>query len=280
MVFQTVRSRTTFFDWKNWPEHRHTIVRGILRSHRLLLSLTVLAAFAVVACDSPSTTSSGALIVERPTEGADVLDKYFASTKTLQETLKGKEMQVQISAELPRLNKSGTMKALRKISDLGKVSYKMLGFSGDNTIKNDVIARYLTAETQGNSDTSQYAITPANYKFKYLGLAKQEGRRSHVFKLEPRQKRIGLFKGELWIDSETFMPMKESGQFVKNPSVFLKKVEFARSYALLDGVSVPKHIDSTIETRVVGKAQIAIEFATPTTADSSAETVAGPPASL
>lgn len=218
--------------------------------------------------------------MERPAEGGDVLDKYLASTKTLQDTLKGKEMQVQISAQLPRLNKSGTMNALRKISDLGKVSYKMLGFSGDNTIKNDVIARYLTAETQGNSDTSQYAITPANYKFKYLGLTKAGDRKAHVFKLEPRHKRVGLFKGELWIDSETYMPMKESGQFVKTPSVFLKKVEFARSYALLDGVAVPKRIDSTIETRVVGKAQIAIDFATPTAAEASDESAAGPKASL
>jgi hypothetical protein len=220
-------------------------------------------AMTALGCDDG--TSTGAPIVSAPdaAQGGDVLNKYIESTKTQADRLKGMQMEVQISAELPKLKKSGTMSALRKISELGKVSYKMLGFSGDTTIKNDVIARYLTAETQGNTDTSQYAITPTNYKFKYLGMAEEKGRKAHVFKVEPRQKRVGLFKGELWIDSETYMPVRESGQFVKNPSVFLKKVEFARAYALRDGVSVPQHIDSTIETRIVGKAQIAIDFATP-----------------
>jgi len=46
----------------------------------------------------------------------------------------------------------------------------------------------------------------------------------------PRQKRQGLFKGDLWIDAATYLRVQESGYLVKSPSIFLKKVAFVRKY--------------------------------------------------
>jgi hypothetical protein len=192
--------------------------------------------------------------------GSEIVSKYLESTHTQQETLKGMQMEVQIQADLPKLHKTGRMNALRMISSLGKISYKMLGFTGDDTIKKDVIAQYLKAEVQGQQDTTQFAITPANYKFKYKGISDEKGQEVHIFELKPRQNRVGLFKGELWLDTKTYMPVRESGRFVKNPSVFLKKVEFTRDYTLENGVAVPKHIQSNVQTRIVGPAAISIDY--------------------
>jgi len=76
----------------------------------------------------------------------------------------------------------------------------------------------------------------------------------------PRRKAVGLFKGELWVDSQTGMPVKETGQFVKSPSVFLKKIAFVRDYELAEGIAIPKHIESTVDTRLVGRAELDISF--------------------
>ena len=192
--------------------------------------------------------------------GADIVEKYLTSSHLQQETLRGMQMEVQISADLPKLHKTGKMSALRVISRLGKISYKMLGFSGDDTVKRDVIARYLSAETETQRDNTQYAITPVNYRFKYKGFLEQSGKQIYLFELKPRRKSVGLFKGELWLDAKTFMPLKEEGEFVKNPSVFLKKVEFVRDYEIQDGVAIPKHIESKVDTRIVGRADISIDF--------------------
>ncbi len=192
--------------------------------------------------------------------GADIVEKYLTSSHLQQETLRGMQMEVQISADLPKLHKTGKMSALRVISRLGKISYKMLGFSGDDTVKRDVIARYLSAETETQRDNSQYAITPVNYRFKYKGYLEQSGKQIYLFELKPRRKSVGLFKGELWLDAKTCMPLKEEGEFVKNPSVFLKKVEFVRDYEIQDGVAIPKHIESKVDTRIVGRADITIDF--------------------
>jgi hypothetical protein len=196
-------------------------------------------------------------------DGNDIVLKYVNNMAAQQESLRGMEMEVEISADLPKLHKTGKMNALRMISKLGKISYKMLGFSGDPTVKNDVIARYLTAETQSQLQGADLSITPVNYKFRYKGSIEQGGNRVYIFDLRPRKSRVGLFKGEIWVDAKTYLPVRESGSFVKTPSVFLKKVEFTRNYEIHDGMAVPTHIQSTVDTRIVGKADITIDFSAP-----------------
>lgn len=190
----------------------------------------------------------------------DVVERYVAATDQQKGRLRGVSMEIEIDAQLPRLKKSGTLHALRKISSLGRITYDLFRFSGDNTVKKDVIARYLKAETEAQETTESLDITPQNYKFKYKGLTSRDGQDVHVFDIRPFEKRVGLFKGQIWIDSATYLPVREEGEFVKNPSVFLKSVRFARDYTIQQGIAVPARIQSTVDTRLVGKAELTINF--------------------
>jgi hypothetical protein len=195
--------------------------------------------------------------------GAEILAKYFLAIDAQRDALKGTVSNVTLEGSLPRLKKEGRMDVLRRVSRLGEITYKMLGFTGDNTIKKEVIGQYLTAETQTKTDPASISISTANYQFKYKGVhQKQEksGMNVHVFELKPKQKRVGLFKGELWIDPETNLPVRETGRLVKNPSIFLKKVEFIRDYQIVEGVARPMRVESTVDTRIAGKALLAINF--------------------
>jgi len=185
-----------------------------------------------------------------------IVTRFLDASKTQQETLRGAQMEVRIAAQLPRLAKKGELQALRSISKFGKITYRALGFSGDNTIKNEVISRYLTVESEPH-DT---AITPANYKFKYKGNTQGDGRMLQIVQVTPKRKAVGLFHGELWLDAETGMPVREAGRFVKSPSIFLKRIEFVSSYEIKNGVAFPKHFESTVDTRLVGRAELSIDF--------------------
>lgn len=191
--------------------------------------------------------------------GNEVIGRYVAQNQSQENSLRGLQMDVDINANLPKLQKEGKLHALRHISRLGQITYQGLKFIGDNTIKNDVIVRYIRAETE-SQNIPEMGITPKNYKFKYKGVYEQDGRKLYVFHLTPRKKAVGLFKGELWVDASTYLPYRESGHFVKNPSIFLRKVEFTRDYEIRDGVAFPKHIESTIDTRFWGKAEMSINF--------------------
>lgn len=190
-----------------------------------------------------------------------IVESYCAAARGQQQALKAASMDVEIDAALPGLKKQGKLHALRRISALGRITYERLRFEGDGTVKNQVIARYLSAEADTQREQApSLAVTPENYRFKYKRKAVWNARDVHVFEVTPRQKRQGLFKGEVWIDAATFLRVRESGRMVKNPSIFLKRIEFVRNYEIQGGIAVPRRVESVVETRLVGKAELTIDF--------------------
>jgi len=191
----------------------------------------------------------------------DVVAKYRDAVQKQQTATRNLASDVTFEADIPKLKKHGKLDALRKISTVGRVTYKVLGFSGDDTVKKEVIARYMAAEIDSASkQTEDVAITPANYNFKYKGVQDREGHRVHVLELKPKEKRLGLFKGELWLDDATYLPVREQGRFVKNPSIFIKKLDFVRNYEIKDGVAYLVHFEGKTDTRIVGRAELNADF--------------------
>jgi len=191
----------------------------------------------------------------------DVVSRYQEAVRRQQAAMTDVSMEVTMEASIPKLKKHGRLNALRRISTLGKITYKVLGFSGDDTVKKEVMARYMTAEVEAaQNQRDSIGITSENYNFKYKGRHNRVQREVHVFELKPKKKRLGLFKGELWVDAATFLPVHEQGELVKNPSVFIKKMEFVRDYDIQDGVAWLARLDSKTDTRIVGRAELHISY--------------------
>lgn len=212
-----------------------------------------------------ATLGSSAALCEPkapPVPEEQMVSRYLEATQAQQSALRGGTEEIDIDAAVPKFKKQGKLHALRNISKLGKITYHALGFSGDNVVKTEVIANYLKAEVETAKGTSDVSINPRNYKFKYKGAEDWNGRLVYVLQLKPREKKVGLFKGELWLDAATYMPVRESGSFVKSPSFMLKKMQFVREYELQNGVSVPQRTESRVETRFFGQVQLNINYLT------------------
>jgi hypothetical protein len=196
-----------------------------------------------------------------PTPPDQIVENYCTATRDQQQSLDGSSMEVEINASLPKLKKKGRLHGLRRISKIGRITYEHIAFEGDGTIKNQVIARYLSVELEAQKEEApSLAVTPANYRFSYRGKSLMEGRPTYKFAVSPRKKQVGLYKGDLWIDAATYLPVLESGYWVKSPSIFLKKVAFVRKYEIRDGISVPRQVASTVDTRIWGPAELEIDF--------------------
>jgi hypothetical protein len=194
----------------------------------------------------------------------NVINRYIAAQQAQQEALRGARMEVEIDAQLPSLEKKGKLRVLRMISRFGKISFDQIGqFIGDPVVKKEVIGKYLELE-QNEREKGSIAITPANYKFQINAIITQEQQQIYIFRLTPKRKAVGLFKGELWLDGATGMPLKETGQMVKSGSAWLKSIRFVRDYELRNGISILKHLQSTVDVRVVGKAELSANYSNPT----------------
>src|ERR1019366_2541061 len=114
-----------------------------------------------------------------------IVENYCAASRGQEQSFQGASMDVEIQASLPKLKKQGRLHALRHISALGRITYEMLRFEGDGTVKNQVIARYLTAEAEAQAEAQKnqapsLAVTPVNYKFKYKSRDRLEGRDVYI----------------------------------------------------------------------------------------------------
>ena len=99
-----------------------------------------------------------------------MVSRYIDATQQQQSALRGGTMEVDIDANVPKMKTQGKLHALKSISKLGKITYHALGFSGDNSVKTEVIARYLKAEVELRRMARISPSRRQNYKFKYKGM--------------------------------------------------------------------------------------------------------------
>ena len=189
-------------------------------------------------------------------DAAAALARYVAGSGEAEWTIES----IEVQASLPRLAKTGRLQAIRRLLPGHQAKYDVLQLTGDRTVKEQVIARYLKAEQRASDIPAiSVAVTPANYKFSYKGVARDADGIAYAFQITPRKKREGLIKGELWLDGESASPLRYSGQLVKRPSVFVKSVEVTRESSLRAGAVEMRRTHLTVETRLVGRAELVIE---------------------
>jgi hypothetical protein len=165
---------------------------------------------------------------------------------------------VEIEASLPKLEKQGRLTAIRRLAPFAKPEYQVIESSGDPTVKRQVIGRYLSAQVQAaRIPASAVAITTANYKFHYRGAEVRDAGPVYAFSIAPRKKREGLIRGELWID-ESGGVVRESGYFVKSPSIFIKRIEVTLETSPRNESAEERITHLSVDTRLVGRAELTI----------------------
>jgi len=189
-------------------------------------------------------------------QAAAALQRYSASAAPAPWTVES----VEIHASLPKLAKTGELLAIRRQSPVGAVNYQVLQFTGDTTVKQQVIVRYLKTDAHApEMPTAAVAITPMNYTFAYKGEVDDGETLAYAFRITPRKKRGGLIAGELWLDKWTGSVVRQSGTLVKNPSLWIRRIAITRENTLRDGAVESRLTHIYVDTRLVGRAELVIE---------------------
>jgi hypothetical protein len=179
-----------------------------------------------------------------------------------------------IYAQLPDTRQQGEFELQRQFNAPHTLLFKPIRFVGDKFVKANVITRLLQSEVDHlqKDDPSQTALTLKNYKFSYKGKADVDGHLVQVFQVKPRKKRVGLFKGRIYLEAHTGSLVRAEGKLVKSPSFFVKNIQFTQDYADIDSFTLPVHMHTEAKARIVGRTIIDIRhtdyqpFAVPTQA--------------
>lgn len=177
---------------------------------------------------------------------ADTLTSYTASTV--------------VQADLPDALQQGQFEVRTKYVAPRTLRFTAVRFAGDPFVKSNVINRILQSEVQHveSQDRGNTAIDSTNYSFTYKRTESIGLRLVRVYAVKPRQKRAGLFKGEIYLDATTGSLRQAKGKMAKSPSFFIRKIEFAQEYADFKGFTVPVHLHSVAKARVLGRVVVDI----------------------
>ena len=221
--------------------------------------LALFLGFALILSPAPAADSFPR---ELATELEAVLARYEAAVPMQQEAMRGAQMTVEYEARFTELHEQGRWRMLRTITRVGDVSFRALSaFVGDDRVKKELILRSMQEEERAKA-YGAIPVTLADYKFAINAIMKRNSRKIYVYDVTPRRKAPGLFQGQVEIDGETGMPLRESGKLVKNPHWILSNVRFSREYQLQDGISVVKHFESRATVRFlgIGPAEIVADY--------------------
>jgi hypothetical protein len=198
-----------------------------------------------------------------PRMGSEFALQVYRNRASMQaEQLSSYSANTVIRAQLPDTQQYGEYELEQQYSAPRKLEFKALRFTGDNFVRSNVILRLLQSEASHveKDDPSLNALSPANYKFSYKGTSQLQGRVVHVYQVKPRRKRAGLFKGRIYLDAFRGTMVRAEGRLVKSPSLFVKQVEFVQDYADIDVFTLPVHIHSEAQARIVGRAVLDIYY--------------------
>jgi len=189
------------------------------------------------------------------------LETYFRRLQRQNVQLGAYTAKTVIAADLPSTAQHGEFELTRSYSAPNSLKFQPVRFEGDGFVKSNVIVRLLQSEASHVQKNEGYAtaINDQNYKFSFRGDDQIGGRVVHVYSVKPRDKRVGLFKGHIAVDVTTGSLVRAEGEFVKSPSVFIKKIEFVQDFTDVAGFTLPVHMHSVADTRVYGKAIVEVE---------------------
>jgi len=176
-------------------------------------------------------------------------------------TLLRSEDNTVIHAELPATSQKGDFELVRSYSaEPRSLRYASIKFEGDGFVKSNVIVRVLQSEVDQveKGDREATALNDRNYQFSYKGIETLKGEKVHVYKVKPRQKKSGLFKGKIYLDAQTGRMRRIEGSVVKTPSFLLRRIDFVQDFAEVDGFTVPTELHSTARAHIIGRAMVSI----------------------
>jgi len=143
----------------------------------------------------------------------------------------------------------------------GAKQFATVSEEGSGVIRSVVFRRLMESEVEaakgrGHRDSS---ISPDNYTFRSLGEEDGGGRHYFVVKAVPKRKDKFLFEGKVWIDAQDFAVAKIVGRPAKNPSFWIKQVDFVRQYQKIGEFWLPLQDESVSDVRIFGKRVLTID---------------------
>jgi hypothetical protein len=140
--------------------------------------------------------------------------------------------------------------------------FEIVTSSGWSGARKHVFPKLLEAEAEasrpGNPEDSR--VTPKNYSFSMLRTEEVDGRKAFVVSVTPKKEKEYLMRGTIWVDAEDFAIIRMEGQPAKNPSFWIKNVQFAHKNEKRGSFWLAASDNSVSDARIFGPTELRIDY--------------------
>jgi hypothetical protein len=143
----------------------------------------------------------------------------------------------------------------------GTKTFTTTSEEGSWIVRSMVFKRLMESEVETAAGRSHWdsSIKPKNYTFHLLGEDDVDGYHCFVVQAVPRRRDKYLFEGKVWINTQDFAIVKIAGHPAKNPSFWLKRVDFVRRYQKIGEFWLPLKDETITELKIHGKKILTID---------------------
>jgi hypothetical protein len=99
-----------------------------------------------------------------------------------------------------------------------------------------IVRQMLEHETDIVKNYGSTDLSPANYEFRLLGEEELNGHQCYVLEMLPRRKDKTLLRGQIWVDSTTYLLHRVEGEPGKAPSWWLREASIVLMYGDVGGM--------------------------------------------
>jgi hypothetical protein len=144
----------------------------------------------------------------------------------------------------------------------GAKSFQVLSESGWSGARKHVFPKLLEAEaTASNPGRGENSgVNPENYSFRLIGIEPICGRTAYAIEITPKLPKKYLVRGTIWVDTADYAILRIKGSPAKNPSFFIRAVQFTHTYQKDGPLWLPESDISISDVRVFGPTQLSILY--------------------
>ncbi len=116
-----------------------------------------------------------------------------------------------------------------------------------------IVRQMLEHETAIVKNNSATDMTAANYDFRFLREEELNGQPCYVLEMLPLRSDKILLRGQIWVDSLTYLLRRTEGAPGKAPSWWLRNARIALVYGEVQGMWLQTASESTADVRFLGR---------------------------
>jgi len=115
-----------------------------------------------------------------------------------------------------------------------------------------LVRRMLVGEAEAEKKHLATDLSAENYNFQFIRQEDVVGQRCYVLELLPRRNEQYLLHGDIWVDADTYLPLRFEGEFAKSPSWWVRNVRLTFVYSDVGGMWLQTSTEAAADVRILG----------------------------